>query len=221
MIMRKTLQNLLSAVLLAATLKIHAQSTLVYDQQSATAPEKINFDSFDLYKMPLFESFVPTLSSIGFVQLQLWDYLDTNTSGAKIGLGLYSGSPSDLTLLGTTELVYLPPDFNNDQLTLSGITNFYFATPIELTPGQTYYLSPVEVTGDHSWAVVVTDNTYPNGGLYGFDGTDLWFREGIITTPEPSDLALLTIGGLLIAGIFGVKGKMQQQRNHYISIHRN
>jgi hypothetical protein len=88
-----------------------------------------------------------------------------------------------------------------------------------LTPGQTYYIEPVEVTGDNVWSVAVTGNTYPNGQLYGRIGggeypftptTDLWFREGI-ATPEPSDLALLAMGGLLVAGIFGLKGKMQQQ----------
>jgi hypothetical protein len=113
--------------------------------------------------------------------------------------------------MGMTTMVYFPPGFNNDQLTFSGVTNFYFATPIALTAGQTYYLEPIEITGDHSWAVVVTDNTYPSGSLYGFNGTDLWFREGIVAAPEPTDLALLAMGGLLMAGNLGCKGKMQQQ----------
>jgi hypothetical protein len=183
-------------VSLATALQTRAQGTLVFDQQSATTPERINYDSFDLYKQ-LWEAFVPTLSTIGFVQLEISDYLDTNTSGAAISVALYSGSPQYPTFLGGTERVYLPPNFNNDQTGNSGVTNFNFATSIALTPGQTYYLVPLEITGDHVWSVAVTDNTYPNGGLYGFDGTDLWFREGIVI-PEPSVLALWALGGLLI-----------------------
>ena len=202
-------------LLLATASQMHGQG-FVYDQQSATTPEKANFDSFDIYKLLLLQAFVPTVSSIGFVQLQLWDYLDSNTNGARIGVSLYSGTPSNPTLIGSTALVYLPPDFNNNQLTLTGVTNFYFAAPVALTPGQTYYLSPDEVTGDHSWAVVVTTNTYPNGQLYGGGNpftptTDLWFREGIVTVPEPSNLALCELGGVLIAWISGFKRRIHQQ----------
>ena len=111
--MRKIFLKLAAAIFLVTALQARAQGTLVFDQQSATAPEKGVFDSFDLYKQLFMESFVPTLSSIGFVQLQLWDYLDTNTTGARMAVGVYSGSPSDPTLLASTELVYLPPDFNN------------------------------------------------------------------------------------------------------------
>jgi hypothetical protein len=109
--------------------------------------------------------------------------------------------------LGTTALVYFPPNFTDDGLAYSGVANFYFATPIALVPGETYYIIPAEITGDDVWSVAVTGNTYPNGGLYGFDGNNLWFREGIVATPEPSALALLAMGGLLMAGIFGFKGK--------------
>ena len=195
--MRKIFLKLAAAIFLATALQARAQGTLVFDQQSATTPEKANYDSFALYIQPLYDSFVPTLSSIGFVQLELTDDPDSNTSGAAISVALYSGSPQYPTFLGGTERVYLPPNFNNDQIGNSGVTNFYFATSIALTPGQTYYLVPLEITGDHVWSVAVTDNTYPNGGLYGFDGTDLWFREGIVT-PEPSVLALWALGGLLI-----------------------
>jgi hypothetical protein len=193
---------------LTTSLYAHGQG-FVYDQQSANAPEKTNYDSFALYIQPLMQAFVPTLSSIGFVQLELMDYPDTSTTGARIGVALYSGSPSAPTLLGTTDLLYLPPNFNNDQIGYSGVADFTFAAPVALTPGQTYFLEPDEVTGDDVWSVAVTDNTYQYGQLYG-DGhpftppVDLWFREGV-TVPEPPDCALLTMAGLLIAGILGKK----------------
>jgi hypothetical protein len=213
--LKDALGKLAVALCLATGLRLHGQG-MVYDQQSATTPEEIDYDNFVISRLLLMQAFVPTLPSIGFVQLELTDYPDTSTTGAKMGIELYSGSPSDPTLLGTTELVSLPPNFTNDGLAYSGVATFYFATPIALVPGQTYYITPAEITGDNVWSVAVTDNTYPYGQLYAGGNpfslpTDLWFREGIVATPEPSDLALLAMGGLVVAGIWGLKGKTQQQ----------
>jgi len=208
--MKNTLDKLLIPLLLATALRLHGQGTLVYDQESASAPLTINYDSFVISRMMLYESFVPTLSSIDFVQLEISDYPDSSTSGASLSVALWSGSPQHPTFIGGTERVALPANFHNDGIQDSGVVTFNFATSISLTPGETYYLTPVEITGDNVWSVAVTDDTYPNGGLYGFDGTDLWFREGE-TVPEPSDLALWTSGGLLIAGILGFKRRKQQQ----------
>jgi hypothetical protein len=202
--MKNNLCKLLVVLCLASVLKLHGQG-FVYDQQSGTTPETINYDTFDFYIQPLWQPFVPTLSSISFVQLEISDYLDTNPNGATIGVTLWSGSPQAPTFIAGTEKVYLPPDFNNEQLTYSGVATFYFATPIAMIPGQTYYLLPTELTGDDVWSIAVTDNTYTYS-LYGFNGTELWFREGV-TVPEPSDLVLLAMGGLLIAGIWGFNEK--------------
>jgi hypothetical protein len=208
--MKKYFEKLLVSLVLATALQMHGQG-YVFDQQSDSTPETINYDSFVISRMMLYESFVPTLSSIDFVQLEISDYPDSNTNGATLSVALWSGTPQDPTFIGGTESVHLPANFHNDGIAYSGVATFYFATAITLTPGETYYMVPVEITGDDVWSVAVTDDTYSNGGLYGFDGTDLWFREGIETVPEPSDLALWTSGGLLIAGILGLKGKMQQQ----------
>jgi hypothetical protein len=210
--MKNNLDKLAVALCLATALRLHGQG-VVYDQQSDSTPETANYDSLIISRQLLMQAFVPTLSSIGFVQLELTDYPDTSTSGATISVAIYSGSPQDPTLIGGTERVQLPTNFHNDGIAYSGIADFYYATPIALTPGQTYYISPVEITGDNVWSVAVTDNTYQYGQLYGggtpfTPTTDLWFREGIVATPEPSDLALLAMGGLLVAGILGLKGKM-------------
>jgi hypothetical protein len=211
-IMKNKLDKLVVGLCLATTLQLHGQG-FVYDQQSATTPERNDYDNLIISRQLLLQAFVPTLSSIGFVQLELTDYPDTSSSGARICVGVYSGSPNAPTLLGTTELVYLPPNFNNDGIAYSGLADFYFATPIALTPEQTYYFAPVELTGDDIWSVAVTDDTYRYGQLYGggtpfTPTTDLWFREGV-TVPEPSASALLAIGGLLLAGIVGCKGRIQ------------
>jgi hypothetical protein len=201
-------QKLTAIIFLATALQLHGQGYVyTYDQQSATTPETVNYDSFVINRLMLMQAFVPTLSSIDFVQLELTDYPDTSTSGATLSVALYSGSPQDPTLIGGTERVVLPTNFNNDGIAHSGVATFYFETPITLTPGETYYLSPVEITGDDIWSVAVTENTYPNGKLYAGGApitptTDLWFREGIETVPEPSDLSLWAIGGLLMARFF-------------------
>jgi hypothetical protein len=207
-IMQNISQKLTAIILLATALQLHGQGyAYTYDQQSATTPETINYDSFVINRLMLMQAFVPALSSIDFVQLEISDYPDSSTSGAKIGVNLWSGSPQDPTFIGGTELVSLPANFHNDGIAYSGVATFYFATPITLTPGETYYLSPTEITGDDIWSVAVTENTYPNGKLYAGGApitptTDLWFREGIETVPEPSDLALWAMGGVLMVCSF-------------------
>jgi hypothetical protein len=206
--MQKSLQKLTAIIFLAMALQLHGQGYVyTYDQQSATTPLNINYDTFDISRLALMQSFVPTLSSIGFVQLEISDYPDSSTSGATFSVALYSGSMQDLTLIGGTERVDLPANFNNDGIAYSGVATFYFASSITLTPGDTYYLGVVEITGDSLWSVAVTGDTYSNGQLYGGGypfrpTTDLWFREGIETVPEPSDLALWAMGGVLMARFF-------------------
>jgi len=204
-IMKKHFDKLVIPLFLATALQLHGQG-YVYDQESATTPLNINYDTFDISRLMLMQAFVPTLSSIDFVQLEISDYPDSSTSGEKICVGIYSGSPSEPTLLGTSELVSLPANFHNDGIAYSGVVTFYFATAVTLDPGQTYYITVAEITGDDLWSVAVTENTYPNGKLYAggapiTPSTDLWFREGE-TVPEPSGLALWVVGGVLMASFF-------------------
>jgi hypothetical protein len=49
----------------------------------------------------------------------------------------------------------------------------------------------------------VLTNTYPDGQLFAQGsalqpGSDFWFREGIVTTPEPSTLTLIGFSGLFV-----------------------
>jgi len=213
-LMKTTIQSLMAAILVAASLQTHAQGTLVYDQQSATGP--ISYHSVDFFNIqedsPLTQSFMPMLSAIDFIQLEFLDTPNNGASGATIYVNLWTGSPNinSATLLGSTTPVYMPNGFNNNNLGLAGVTNFCFSTPIALTTGQTYYLQPVVLSGDDPWEIAVLTNTYPNGQLYGGAGgftapfqpsIDLWFREGVvIPVPEPSILALVGLGSLLVFG---------------------
>ena len=206
--MKTTILNLTAAMLVAASLQTHAQGTLIYDQQSATGPVSVvgngNADGLDIQPEPLTQSFIPTLSAIGFVQFELGDFPGNGNNGATVYVNLWAGSPNihSATLLGSTTPVYMPNGFENSGLGIAGITNFYFSTPITLTAGQTYYLQPVVQSGDNPWDIITIGDTYPNGRLYdgGTGGyfqpsTDFWFREGIV--PEPTNLALFGLSGIL------------------------
>jgi hypothetical protein len=206
-IMKTTVQSLIAALFVAASLQTNAQGTLVFDQQSANSPvpsQSQGVDFFDIQTQPLTQSFIPSLSAIGFAQFAFWDIPNNGNNGATVYVNLWSGSPNInlATLLGSTTPVYMPNGFGSSV----GVTNFYFPTPIALTSGQTYYLQPFVLSGDNPWSIMVLTNTYPNGQLYGGGGftapfqptIDLWFREGIVSVPEPTTLALIGLGGLVI-----------------------
>ena len=151
------------------------------------------------------QSLIPALSAIGFVQFELWDIPNNGNNGATVYVNLWTGSPNtnSASLLGSTAPVYMPNGFSNSGLGVAGITNFYFSTPLALTPGQTYYLQPVVLSGDDPWDIVTIGNTYSKGQVFekgqGFN-TDFWFREGIVV-PEPTALALIALSGLLILSL--------------------
>jgi hypothetical protein len=200
---------LLAVMFVAGSLQAHAQGTLVYDQQSTNIPVSVvgngNADGLNIQEdQPLYQSFIPSLSAIGFVQLELEDIPGNGNNGATVYVKLWTGSSDPIratTLVGSTAPVYMPNGFVNSGLGSAGITNFSVSTPIGLTPGQTYYFQPIVQSGDDPWDIIAIGNTYTNGQIFegeaGFN-SDFWFREGIVAVPETSTLALIALGGLLV-----------------------
>ncbi len=191
-------------MLVAASLQTHAQG-LVYDQQTTNPPSFLG-DYFNVQAdTPLMQSFVPALSAIGFTQLQFWDMANNGTNGATVYVNLWTGSPNPslATLLGSTTPVYMPNGFGASS---AGVTIFYFSTLIALTAGETYYLEPIVLSGDNPWAIKVnndfpSEDYYPDGVLYSkgqSEGIDLWFREGVVSVPEPSTLTLFGLSSFLV-----------------------
>jgi hypothetical protein len=75
--------------------------------------------------------------------------------------------------------------------------DFFFSTPVSLTPGNQYYFQPSVTTGDASWTIrAYNAYGYTGGTAYAngvaLPGSDLWFREGVVV-PEPTTAALFTL----------------------------
>jgi hypothetical protein len=198
----KTRRNLIQIWLLCAALFTaliaKGQGTFVYDQSSVTNPAAGGDGAPIKEDKPMGQSFTPTQSSIGFVQLNFIDVHPGNSLGATVYVNLWSGSISNGTLLSSTDPIFMPDGASHL------VTNFLFSAPVTLTPGTTYYLQPfvVQSGSDDPWDVVASLNFNYSGGTAYFNGApdinnhDLWFREGVLDVPEPGVLGLFGLGGL-------------------------
>jgi hypothetical protein len=187
-----------SCLILCATLFTafiaEGQGTLIYDQQSAT--NQAGGGGTFIEDQPLGQSFIPSLSAVGFIQLEFADSNPGNSLGATVYVNLWSGSISNGTLLSSTDPVFMP----NGAFDL--VTNFIFSTSVTVTPGVTYYIQPLVIQpgSDTNWALIgSTLYNYSGGTAIVFGNSvsslDLWFREGVIDVPEPSSAAIMFLGG--------------------------
>jgi len=175
----------------------YSQGSFVYDQQSSTDASSAGGGAIiQNIASPYGQSFTPSLSSIGFIQLGLYDDRPNNSLGATVFINLREDSISG-TIIGSTEPVSMPDGFGESA---SGIATFYFATPVTIISGTTYYFQPVVQSGD-LWGVSAGEYNYPGGMVFvngePASGSDYWFREGIVV-PEPLPSWLVLLGG----GIF-------------------
>jgi hypothetical protein len=177
----------------------------VYDQECApngpwawpTLSGMYIYDS-DFYGRPTIgQSFIPTLSQVGFLQLGLdWDRE-----------GTFAVNLREQSITGpiVASLEAVVPSSGHQY----NYGEFDFASPVTVVPGRTYvfelaYHGPPPTNSNYvSWCLVSCVNSEHNdlytGGIAiwsGFDrpNADLWFREGIIV-PEPSGVVLLLLGG--------------------------
>ena len=118
-----------SSVLFAAILIAKGQGTFVYDQQSATNGIA-TFGASISQGEPIGQAFTPSLSGVGFVQLQLLNSF--NLTNATIAVNLWADSLGG-TFLASTERLSLPAGYG------MRTTTFRFGSPVTLTPGSTYY----------------------------------------------------------------------------------
>ena len=187
--MKNRLLSFLALLTMAANTL--AQGTFQYDQQSYPVPLPPNIGVDIQSNTPIGESFVPSLSAVGFVQLEPFDGHPNNGLGATLYVNLRSDSMTG-PILGSSVPVFIPETPSG-----GGVTNFLFSSPIAVVPGTTYFFE-VEVQSGDLWTLNVIGNFYPSGTAYWQGnpqpGFDLWFREGVIV-PEPSATWLSLLGG--------------------------
>ena len=170
-----------------------AQEIFIYDEQSSIEGNYGEGGSVIQPAQPMGQSFTPELSSVGFVRLYISDD-SVGYVGGNVYVKLLANSITG-TLLGQSQSVLIPTGG------FAQPVNFLFTTPVSVTSGVTYYFQPIAnnntlaVAGDLGGA----DYSYLGGTAF-FNGApvaneDLWFREGIYTTPEPSALWLVLLGG--------------------------
>ena len=167
------------------------QGTFVYDQQSADENNPEGSGTGIQSIQPMGQSFTPTLSSMDFIRLYLYDGNPGNLLGATVYLNLRTDSIAG-PVLATSDSVTMPNGFG-------GYENLYFSSSVAVTAGTIYYFQPVVESGDlQGWGTLSGHYGYSGGTAFA-NGTastyyDLWFREGVVV-PEPSSAALILVGG--------------------------
>jgi hypothetical protein len=187
----KSYSLVLQTLLMVSAFAASGQGTMIYDQQSATNRSFSGQDYPFQAEQPAGQSFTPTLAAVGFVQLEFVDPHPGDGVGGMVYVNLRADSLTG-AILGSTDPVSMPDGFS------LGVTNFFFGTPLAVTPGTTYYLQPVLQSGDSLWSIVAGPFNY-SGGTFFFNGApnpngfNAWFREGVLI-PEPSSGLLVLVG---------------------------
>jgi hypothetical protein len=156
--------------------------------------------------LPLGQQFVPTLTSMNFLDLWIEDAASDDPATATIQVNIRATSISG-TILGTATAV-APAEIN-----LSGgttLTEFDFSSPISLTRGATYVIQAAEInatTENRSFGWVggpLGNSTYAPGEAY-INGTlqptfDFAFEEGTQSVPAPSSWLMAAMAVIASAG---------------------
>jgi hypothetical protein len=180
------------AVLLPFAPCARAQGTFQYDQQSVFNDTTLGETASGIMaNQPMGQSFTPSLSSVDFIRLQLYEGNSGTGPGTGVYLNLRSGSITG-PIVSSTAPVFLANGW------LAAYVTFTFPTPVPVTPGVTYYFQPIVQSGDWSVGTYNPGYNYPGGTAIGRGipnpASDLLFREGIIV-PEPSSASLLLLAG--------------------------
>ena len=163
---------------------------LLVDQASGTLAESIVNGSV-IPQNDLAQSFTPSLSAVGFVQLRT---LTTLPSGSTVTLvvNLRDGAYNGPIISSTTSV---------DIVGFADVGTFYFPDNISVTPGQLYFFQPVLQSNGNLGIGTKSPSPYTNGDLWTNGlrdpNADLWFREGVVV-PEPRAVLLFVLGSSLL-----------------------
>jgi hypothetical protein len=168
--------------------------------------EVVGLSPLNPTNLPLGQQFVPTLTSMNFLDLWIEDAASNDPATATIQVNIRATSISG-TILGTSTAV-APAEIN-----LSGgttLTEFDFSSPISLTPGATYVIQAAEINAindNRSFGWVggpPGSSTYAPGEAY-INGTlqptfDFAFEEGVESVPEPSSWLMAAMAVIACVG---------------------
>src|SRR5450759_118257 len=115
----------------------HGQGTFIYDQQSSTEANYQEGGADIQQNQIIGQSFMPQLSSVGFIRLFIYNGVLGDTSAATVHINLRTNSISGMILSSTT-----PVSVPSGSL-FAGPLDFFFSTPVPVTPGFSYYFQPV------------------------------------------------------------------------------
>ena len=178
-ISKLTLLLVMTATALAAP-RIGRGAALIIDQSNSGGPGGSPFPSSDLA-----QSFKPTLSSLGFVELGLSGPLSGTPT--RVRVDLRDGGIAGPVIGSAVALIE-----NNISLPVSVIdlTRFEFSPPVTVVPGNTYVIDLVHISGGIGIWEVINPGFYPDGGAFA-DGSpkvsDFAFRTGLVV---PSQLLI-------------------------------
>jgi hypothetical protein len=169
--------KIIAFIFLSGALFVRGQGTFVWDQQATGLIDS----GVPLTSQPMGESFTPSFSSIDVAAFNLGG---GTSSFGDIVVNLRSGSITG-TILGTTAAV---------TFTSSGVYDFFFSSPIALTPGTQYFLQPEAASGS---GVFLDQINAPSGSGHQIisgvsrSNFDFWYQEGVTAVPEPSSATLI------------------------------
>jgi hypothetical protein len=138
----------------------------------------------------LFQSFTPSLSPLGAIDLRLRAGGEFPDKGYNTTIIIRSGTP-DGSLLGTKTVFVPGPQALGAQLEV----RFEFPLPIQLVPGNTYvieWISPPEGDGVLTW-MVAEGNPYTGGTAFGCTKISIVGEDFLVRTYAPLDALVDTI----------------------------
>src|SRR5438552_2131577 len=123
-------QILMLSICACATGAVHAQGTLLFDQESSNDEAyPIGGVAIQFYGS-VGQSFTPSLSGVGFFRVKVYDAAPANALGATL-VGVLRSSAINGPIIGTTTPVVLNNGF-------AGSADFFFPTAVTVVPNTTY-----------------------------------------------------------------------------------
>jgi hypothetical protein len=186
---RKAVKLAVGALVWWSSLASSFAQGLVVDQ--ASGPDQLTSQATLIPDNPIAQSFTPSLSAVGYLQLQA--FIFATSSGQTLVINLRQGAFNGAIVSSTTPVVLVNRG--------SEVVTFYFPANVSVIPEQLYYFEPVVLSsgrmliGDEAPSTYSRGDYYANGVPSG-GAVDFWFREGVVV-PEPETFWMLVLGGCL------------------------